>query len=320
MSKTKTLVIISSILVIIGIAIAGTGVALGGTTNLSSYFKDNTLFSAGSDNIVTGSVPIGSFTTLKVDTSVTDIRINRGDEYSLTYHVTEDYIPEVQESGDSLIVKSKKSGIFSFNFGLGSLDEQYIEITVPFGDDFYNLEIEGSTGDISVAGVNSKCNIDVSTGNISLSGCELASASRLEVSTGNITLTNCTAGTLHTNGSTGDHLYSNCEIEELDIKTSTGDVTFLGSTIKKVSVDGSTSDIKSTGTAFTNIDISVSSGDVNLSLPGAENEYDYDISLSSGDLEVDGGSYHKSYRRDKGNSKSVKISGSSSDVFISFED
>ena len=318
MSKTKALLIISAILVFIGVAIGGAGVALGGTTDLYYYFMDGKFTAASSSDLATASVPVDDFTKIKVNTATVDIRIKQSDNYGVSYHVSEDHIPEVKTSGDKLTVTVPKTSSF-FNFRFNSTSEEYIEITVPYGDDYYDIDIDGSTSDIQIDKINSKCNIGVSTGNIVINSSELDDSSKLHVSTGNISLNNCNAEKLHTEGSTGDHFYTRCTIEDLDIDTSTGDVTFSESTIGEVSIDGSTSDIKSTGTSFKKIDISVSTGDVNLSLPGEENDYDYNISLSTGDLNVDGNTYHKSIKRDKGHDKKIIISGSSSDVNISFD-
>jgi len=319
MSKTKALLIVSTILVFVGIAIAGAGVALGGTSDLSHFTNNGGIISlGGSSKAEYGTVPVSqSFNKLEVTTTTIDVRIKTGDSCQVVYNVPEDRIPVVTNSHDTLKVSiPKDNSFFNFHFGTGT-NNYYIEITLPENDKAYELDINGSTSDVTIDSVEMKGKIQLSTGDIIIKDCSLTS-SKISVSTGDIKYTDCFIGKLEEKGSTGNHSFVRCDIDSLDISTSTGDVIFDESEIKDFKVEGSTADVKSYGSDFEEFEAKLSTGDITLTLPGTMDDYDFEIKTSTGDINIGNNSYKKKCEIDERNDKEIKAQTSSGDINISF--
>ena len=317
MRSTKIWLFVSAILMVGGIGLAAIGFAKGGTWRMRFDFKNFKLHS-GSENFVTKTEKTDSFNKLVVKTDTFDIRVNKGNDHSITYHVPDDRIPVItNENGTLTILAEEESGLSLFNFGSYGDENPYIEITTP-EDTKKEIDIESSTGDITITNLSFEGPITTSTGDINLSQSKMGKM-MLHVSTGDIFANNCSIESLNTEASTGEVKISDTTCEGgYTAKTSTGDINIKNSEFSSFTANGSTSDITVENSSINDILIDTSTGDVKLGLKGEESEYSSKITTSTGDIEINGKEYEDNYNSSNSGNKSIAIETSTGDVEISF--
>lgn len=299
---TKVFLTLSIVLIIAGSALFGIGLSMGGKLNTTGFsFSGGTIsiLQNGGD-LVSDQFNLQPFKTLNITTSVTDIYIEKGDNYSISYNVREDFIPVIDTKDDKLIVSCKNNNN-NFNFNLLSINthkDERLTITVPSDCDGINLDLSGSTADIHVS-------------DICVSG-------KIDLSTGDIHLKNLNGEKLILETSTGDKHIKDCEYEEIEIKSSTGDNKINDSTFTTLKSKSSTGEFKASNTSADFINVSTSTGDVTMKLDGKEKDFDYDIHTSTGDVTVNDKRHKKNYKRDEDSDKKMTIDTTTGDISISF--
>lgn len=297
---TKIILAISLTMIIAGGAVFGVGVAMGGTLNINYFFSDGhfKIASAGND-LVSDSVSLKEFDKIVLHTSVTDINITKGDSYSISYKVREEFVPTIENNNGTLSVNCTNKGINFSLFNFGSNENEYITITVPADKDCTDIQIEGSTADITIR--------------------DLCICGSVDVSTGDIKLSNVSGEKLYLETSTGDKEINSCRFEELKLHSSTGENKINDSTFTTLISDSSTGDVKIADSEADFITIDTSTGDVKLSLYGKMKDYDYNLHSSTGDIRVDDNEYNKDYNRDEDCDRNIKIHASTGDIKINFK-
>ena len=316
MRSTKIWLFVTAILMVGGIGLAAIGFAKGGTWRMRFDLKNFKLYS-GSENFVTKTESTGFFNKLVVKTDTFDIKVNKGTDYTITYHVPDDRIPVITNENGILTILAEESGLSLFNFGSFGDENPYIEITTP-EDTKKEIDIESSTGDITIANLSFEGPITTETGDINLSQSRMGKM-KLLVSTGDITADNCSIESLNTEASTGEVKITNTICEgNYTADTSTGDIKIKDSEFSSFTVDGSTSDITVENSSINDIKIYTSTGEVSLNLRGEESEYNSRITTSTGDIEINGKEYEDNYNSSNSGTKSIKIDTSTGDIDISF--
>lgn len=206
------------------------------------------------------------------------------------YYVDNDiFKPKMSQDGDSLVLRD----------GIGGSDKEKSlwTITVPSG---IELKAGSITGDFSIEGLDSECDVKTVSGSIDARDCK-----------GEVKLTS-TSGTLKAKNLSGEidinGMSNNIEAEklqgEIDINTASGniDVKDLDGEIKlkvasgnitikiakgEFKVKAASGDIKATGIILRDDgDFKVASGDVEVSLAETAN-YDLELASATGDAVLD---------------------------------
>ena len=318
MKKSKFWLCLGLVLLVAGIAFASVGKVMGASLNMRFDWNSFKIETA-SKNFVTETVKVSDFSRLDLTTSTIDVTVKPGDEYAVSYHVNEDFIPEITNNNGTLTVKTKKqTGFMFFNFWNSTDEDEYIIITVPENKS-RSLDIESSTADIVIQDLDFSGKIETSTGDITLSNLKADAALELQVSTGDIYIKNCKLDSLYTEASTGQVNISNSEIKgKYQAETSTGDITLNSSTVDSVLFNGSTSDIKFQSTVCKNINIETSTGDISLGLKGNKDDYSIKFSTSTGDMIIDGDEIDGKHFEASRGSNMITIDTSTGDIDISF--
>lgn len=296
MNKTvKIVLIIAVILIPVGIITAGLGVLFGGKTGWSmSSGEGGTVVMS---DIVEGSEDLDEFDTLDLKVASMDVNIIRGDSYKLSYRTEKGFEPEFSVENGTLSVTqpSKVFTFFSFDF---DREGSTYTITVPEDNTGIDIEAVSSSGDIMVDRIKAYGKIITSSGDVLLNDLE---GSELSVTT-----------------SSGEISSDKLKEKEITIVTSSGDVQMLRTETDDISGRTSSGEIEIYDSVIKNADFKASSGDIKLELNGNKDDYSYEVSVSSGDISINGDEFDgKKYSGNEGKDNIIRVETSSGDVEIS---
>ena len=208
-----------------------------------------------------------SFTSIKIDTDVTDIDLKVGDKAKVVCEETTKEVHHVSVSDNTLNIKFESKRKFyeqMFSFG------QNLKVTVYLPSISYNdLTIANDTGDINISSLNFKTvSITSSTGNLSLDKVSVAETSYFKASTGSVKLNEVTTKSLEVNTSTGNiNLTKVTVLDNMKASASTGNVKMNNVLVaKKMTVKTSTGNIEAVDSDAESLSIEASTGNVKLGL------------------------------------------------------
>ena len=251
---------------------------------------------SGSGSLVDKTTELGSIDELDIDMSSEDVFIYLGNENSVHYIAYDDKIPEISEKGGKLTVREPHSKSW-FHFNRNA--DTRVEITID-KEELRDSEISSSSGDIVIRGVNFGGKVKASSGDISISRTSNTKDIQLETSSGEIFIEECKFGSLVSTQSSGDITINDIKADSISLETSSGE-------------------IKTEDTDTDSLKLKASSGDVSVELTGGKEDYNYDLSVSSGDMKIDGSKKDgRSFTEDNSAAKKVTAETSSGDITISF--
>ena len=315
-NKTKIWFLVALGLIIAGIGFASVGTAMGGVWKMKFNWKDFKVTKA-SEDYIDETKKVEAFTKLNIEASTVDIKVVEGSEYSVSYHVPDDEIPEIESKNGELRIKTKEaSSFFLFNWGS---DDSFITVTIPSGN-MNAVDIETSTGDVNVKDVAIYGKIHTSTGDIFLKGCKSDDDLKTETSTGDLEIENCEFRALYTDTSTGDTKIKDSKFGyRYEAKTSTGDIKVNSSEIGSFKADGSTSDITFDKVTVKDVKINTSTGDIKMNLIGSKDDYSIKLETNTGDFKLNGDEFDGDRYESKGGNNEINIETSTGDITISFK-
>ena len=120
-----------------------------------------------SSEIVEDTVAISEFEKLEVDVASINTYIKYGDEYKLEYRVLEENVPVVDQDGDTLSIE-QPSHVFGVNFSFDGYGEQFYRITVPKDTKILDVDLDATSGKMSVEDVDIKGKIKLTSGDLIL--------------------------------------------------------------------------------------------------------------------------------------------------------
>jgi len=239
---------------------------------------------------------------ISVQGSFVDIYVTKGDEVYFKGIIKGngdkgDYRFDTDIVGSALIIKVVNNKN-RYNWRNYRINESRIDITIPEG---VELEIDNSSGDVNVANLRAaKSKIEASSGDITLRGiiCNL----EVETSSGDIDIVDL-IGDSEVESTSGDQEYRNVKgsIEatsssgditfvdfdgDLDVKATSGDVE-LRTGKGALQVRTTSGEIEGENITLTgNADFDATSGNIEVDFTNDLNELSFDLTASSGDLEV----------------------------------
>lgn len=148
------------------------------------------------------------------------------------------------------------------------------------------VRIATSTGNVTLNGVTAgKLDVTTSTGNILMSSLTCCGEIKTQVSTGDMRLTDVTCKRLTSNGSTGDlYLKNVIAAEDFSIERDTGDVAFDRADAKEIFIETDTGDV--TGTLLTKKLFFTHTDTGDVSVPRSESGGRCEISTDTGDIRI----------------------------------
>jgi len=317
--RTKRFWLISSIILMVaGLVLGVAGTAMGGKWNIRfnlSKFR----IESGSQEFVKETKKIDDFKKLKIETSVTDIIVKKGEENSVTYYLPEDRVPDIKQKDGVLEIKeTEDNDIYILNFGFVSEADAYITVTVADAETMRDIVITGSTADVNIEGLNAGGSINLSTGDVFLKNNTMTDV-EINTSTGDIDLSGCTLDSLRTETSTGKVKISDTKIAgKYEAGSSTGDIDLKNTELKAMAAEGSTLDITLNRVELESLKVNTSTGEVKADLTGSEDEFSVKIYSNTGDIDINGREFEKKYESRDLTSKEINIETSTGDVTLNF--
>ena len=232
----------------------------------ASFYSDSDDTESSGTTLSTGTVLLPSFNTVKIDSKVMNLSIEKGDDYSIQCDADEKLNPKYEIKDNTLIV-SQKQKIKVHNFMKNP--KCSVHITIPEDTALELININGATGDISLS------NLDVTT-------------LKIDNSVGDVKMDNCKIASIGIDTSTGDVKLNDCEANEIDVDTSVGDTVIKDNIFEKLYVDGSVGDVKVSSSKDLSdyaYDLDTSIGDVSIN--GVSHKKEYQQKGTGGKITVD---------------------------------
>lgn len=271
MKKNVYLIILTIVTVICIIGgtcyhLVGWGVSFLSHLPFASFYSDSDDTESSGTTLSTDTVSLPSFNTVKIDSKVMNLSIEKGDDYSIQCDAEEKLNPKYEIKDNTLIV-SQKQKIKVHNFMKNP--KCSVHITIPEDTTLELINIDGATGDISLS------NLDVTT-------------LKIDNSVGDVKMDNCKIASIGIDTSTGDVKLNDCEANEIDVDTSVGDTVIKDNIFEKLYVDGSVGDVKVSSSKDLSdyaYDLDTSIGDVSIN--GVSHKKEYQQKGTGGKITVD---------------------------------
>ena len=271
MKKNVYLIILTIVTVICIIGgtcyhLVGWGVSFLSHLPFASFYSDSDDTESSGTTLSTGTVSLPSFNTVKIDSKVMNLSIEKGDDYSIQCDADEKLNPKYEIKDNTLIV-SQKQKIKVHNFMKNP--KCSVHITIPEDTTLELINIDGATGDISLS------NLDVTT-------------LKIDNSVGDVKMDNCKIASIGIDTSTGDVKLNDCDANEIDVDTSVGDTVIKDNIFEKLYVDGSVGDVKVSSSKDLSdyaYDLDTSIGDVSIN--GVSHKKEYQQKGTGGKITVD---------------------------------
>ena len=271
MKKNVYLIILTLVTVICIVGgtcyhLVGWGVSFLSHLPFASFYSDSDDTESSGTTLSTDTVSLPSFNTVKIDSKVMNLSIEKGDDYSIQCDADEKSNPKYEIKDNTLIV-SQKQKIKVHNFMKNP--KCSVHITIPEDTTLELINIDGATGDISLS------NLDVTT-------------LKIDNSVGDVKMDNCKIASIGIDTSTGDVKLNDCEANEIDVDTSVGDTVIKDNIFEKLYVDGSVGDVKVSSSKDLSdyaYDLDTSIGDVSIN--GVSHKKEYQQKGTGGKITVD---------------------------------
>lgn len=290
MSRTKKAVIAASIMIVAGIIIVISAFAVNGfrwpnvTVNLAHMTSEPV-------NYIKKTVDIkDKFSSIEVKSaSDVDVAVKKasGDTSYVEYYDCENLTHHVDVSDGVLRITADDSRNVAFNVSIGLYTGAWPSVTVYLaGTEYDDLKIVTSSGDIDMEYYLLVGNIDIeaSSGDVTVNG---ANSDSLTIATrsGDIKIDSASSKDTRISANSGDVSLGDVVTDNVDLKTSSGNITSGSIKAKRINGRASSGDVMIRDCDASEINIMTKSGDVSIGI-GSEMKYEYTTKTSSGDVNV----------------------------------
>ncbi len=175
------------------------------TSEPDTFNSVMTRLNSSSGEIIDNTVSLDRFDTVKTDTTSINLYLEKGDGYSLEYHVFEEYVPQYKVDNGKLVIKQPSIiGFKGFHFDrIG--EEQYYKLTVPKDAELSELDLHFTSGDFVASDIVTK-------------------ETELNYTSGKAELDNFVTEEIEVDMTSGDFNCDEISFDEADIKATSGTV------------------------------------------------------------------------------------------------
>ena len=210
-----------------------------------------------------------------------------GDTSYVEYYDCENLTHHVDVSDDVLRITADDSRNAAFNVSIGVYTGAWPSVTVYLaGTEYDDMTIVTSSGDIDMEYYLAMDNIDIETssGDVTVNG---ANSDTLTIATrsGNIKIDSASSKDTRISANSGDVSLGDVVTDNVDLKTSSGNITSGSIKAKRINGRASSGDVMIRDCDASEINIMTNSGDVSIGI-GSEMKYEYTTKTSSGDVNV----------------------------------
>lgn len=310
----KILVIILSVILVLGLLLAGVGLIITGG-NLNTIFQNDVRTEKNVDET-------HSVSSLKVTSLADTIELYQSEDEFLHIDYWDSELSPFSYSCENGVAELKQVSTFKSWFNFGSFENKIIKIYVP-SSLTNELSINLASGDVT----NSGCVINVQTlklnlssGNVTLSGIT-ASTLDIDNSSGDVALTTLSAETATVKLSSGHITLTNAVITNADFLSSSGGITLIDCNVTTLTAGLSSGDITAVNLISDSIKTNISSGSTDIQIAGNAVDYSIKVDISSGSVSLSGTGIALQTESDMSwgtGAKSVDCTSSSGNVRITF--
>lgn len=325
---TKRILITSAVMAGTGVVLMGAGMALGGwpgvvftKAGIRSPHEQKAPYSQEKKKI-------DPFSEINVYIgSEADVRIVSSDDknYYIEYTLDGDYSKPKYEVKNGKLSFSQEyqdeymTGVFGMNFGGIGTEASYVTVYIPKGTILEHAEVYTDYGDTEWSNVNGKTvSIEGDCGDLKVKQAEISSLN-LVANDGDASIDTVKAGSLAAEFDYGDCTFRDVEGKELSIYSECGDVELEQISSDKITVEALDGDVLARTVSCLTADVTLEygdfrfdaeklenltcsneCGDVDLTLPEAMEQYQFDLQLEYGDLSLPKDAPRDLYREEDG--------------------
>lgn len=278
-------------LISVGIVFAGIGFLIGGTGNfyyekgrglLPSTAFESAVFSGKTETV---NRDLETFTDIQVYAGLSEINFIESDKYAVEYcYDTKLGEPDLSVEAGNLVYKDQLYKRKWNNIGLGGLRKLnvplYVNIYYPKGAEFELVSVKSDLGTLSIEGLKSK--------------------------------------SLEAEASLGEINLERINIKCLDLSADLGDIDIKDAVTEGMKITADMGDIDISGELRGKNKIDCDMGSINIETSLSQEEYDYDINVDMGDVEIGGDDKRNSYSKNNNAGNSFVVENSMGDINIDF--
>lgn len=314
----KLILIIAGIACGLGLVFGIVGFVFGGGKGFTVHLGDGKMTSEDSVNMVSGTVNLEEFDELELKVGSYDFDMVQGDEYKVEYYTRECSIPIITQNGKKLKLEQPTNAGLDFGLWLSNPQREYVILTVPAGEDVYELSGHISSGTSNFEDINLKGELTVSSGDTRIEGSKTGEDMFVKLSSGDLVVENCAFDGFTVKMSSGDTAFTDVTASAIDYEISSGDCEWERVSAPVIKGHMSSGELNGVEMQFDELDAEQNSGDLKLEVSGSAKDYRIDLDKSSGDVEIDGKEYDDDGIYNESGSKEIKVKVLSGDVNIEF--
>lgn len=352
----KWICIIACAFLVLGIALVGIGVALGGKTNWSMNYNDGSFNTMSDEDLVSNAFGLDAFSAIEAGVSSVDFKMVRGDSYGIEYTVYESNVPTIDVKDGKLYVQVPKNEAVYFNV-TSHKDKEYIILTVPDNDEVYDMDLEMLAGESQIERINVKGRFRCSSGELSINETKAAENLTVELPSGEFSIKDSIFEDFDVEIGSGEFNANDIETVKFKFKASSGEANLKNIKAEEVFTDITSGDINAenveckvfdhTGLAGSlsvetlntvTLQSDISSGDVEIKdltadtiisestsgsvyfeVNGKQEDYGYDLHALSGDIECGDMEVERKLVMGADKEKQITVDITSGDTEIEFK-
>jgi len=337
MNKVLKWIALSALgILVVGIGVLMAGKCLGGSLSFAYNLSNREFLTDQDRKIVEKTIETDEFDDIIIDLSSTDVSIELGDKNEVYYKTVEYLEPTINcENGKLSIINNEENTTYFFSFYIPK-ESNIVNITVK-ENSLKNLDIDKSSGSLTIKDIDIKGNIGSSSGDIEIDNCQNGDELDVKISSGKFSLKDSSFSKLNKKQSSGDtklenvkisefinestsgsSKIDNCEFEKFDSNATSGSIDIQDSSLGDIKVKNTSGRLNVNNSKVENAQLSITSGDLDMDIVGEQNDYNYDIKAISGNIYLEGNEIEDGFYHNNDSDKNIKIKTTSGNVNIEF--
>ena len=318
---TKTMTIIASSMIVIGILLAIIGYSTGAKLSITNSGGGFKVLDSGERKIET--YPLSSFSKMNVQLLDADIEVIPSNEYKVQIEQQEDQEVRHEIKNDTLVIEEKERKsrkIFNINLGFTNSTQTVVKIYFPSGEELKDVSIVNNFGDIHIEDMAiEKLDIRASDGDLMIKNVQ-ANELKIVNQFGDITGYDVKTKDLNIELTDGEAEFNKISANFITVKNGFGDTILQDVTSEGLKMESNDGDIEIHGLLLGESIIESKFGDVTIQLLNKESELGYNIRNDFGDITIDNNDYQSQAVQKTSSTHNLEIDSKDGDVEISFLD
>ncbi|MCM1498367.1 MAG: DUF4097 domain-containing protein [Clostridium sp.] len=316
--KSKKLIPICVVFIIIGIGLSLLGYRMGGSFSFS-FSPDAKLLTDEDIEKATKltTEKTSPFTDMDIHSETMDVEVKTGDEYSISYPESPYDETVYSVENNVLTVDSiTKNHVFFFSFDTAP-QKKTITITVP--KQLSAMSLQSENGDCRIEGQTAeKATLIMDYGDLYIQDCDMENAS-ITSKDGDVSCKNCRIDRLDAALAYGNCTIADSVITDHSVTLKDGDAVISNLRAQKSDFDLTYGDITMTDSRPRQLSVQISDGDCKITLPEDKDKYSLLLNNADGDTILDGSKFEGTYQSEGTGKYTVSVTSKYGDIHILFD-